>query len=59
MLRYVIRRLLQMVVTFVGATFVVYALMFANQGDPVRALAGETQDAAVPVFTFTRTGSGW
>src|ERR671919_1806912 len=38
-----------MVVTFVGATFVVYALMFANQDDPVRALAGET-----PVSEATR-----
>ena len=49
MVRYIIRRLLQMVVTFVGATLVVYALMFANQDDPVRALAGET-----PVNDATR-----
>jgi oligopeptide transport system permease protein len=41
MVRYLIRRLLQMAVTFVGATFVVYALMFANQNDPIQALAGE------------------
>src|ERR1700754_555114 len=41
MARYIIRRLLQMVVTFIGATFVVYAPMFANQGDPLQALAGD------------------
>jgi oligopeptide transport system permease protein len=41
MYRYLIRRLLQMGLTFVGATFIVYALMFANQTDPVQALAGE------------------
>ncbi|GAA1872334.1 ABC transporter permease [Asanoa iriomotensis] len=41
MARYIIRRLLQMVVTFIGTTFVVYALMFANQNDPLQALAGD------------------
>jgi oligopeptide transport system permease protein len=41
MFRYLVRRLLQMVLTFFGATFIVYALMFANQTDPLQALAGE------------------
>ena len=41
MFRYIVRRLLQMVLTFFGATFLVYALMFANQDDPLQALAGE------------------
>jgi oligopeptide transport system permease protein len=41
MFRYLVRRLLQMVLTFFGATFIVYALMFANQDDPLQALAGE------------------
>ncbi|MFC7534834.1 ABC transporter permease [Actinoplanes sp. GCM10030250] len=41
MFRYIVRRLLQMVLTFFGATFVVFALMFANQDDPLQALAGE------------------
>ena len=41
MFRYIVRRLLQMVLTFFGATFVVYALMFANVDDPYRVLAGE------------------
>jgi len=41
MFRYVVRRLLQMVLTFFGATFVVYALMFAATDDPLQALVGE------------------
>jgi oligopeptide transport system permease protein len=41
MFRYIVRRLLQMVLTFFGATFIVYALMFANQDNPLQALAGE------------------
>jgi peptide/nickel transport system permease protein/oligopeptide transport system permease protein len=39
--RYIIRRLLQMVLTFFGTTLIVYALMFAAQTDPVQALAGD------------------
>jgi oligopeptide transport system permease protein len=30
-----------MILTFFGATFIVYALMFANQDDPIQALVGE------------------
>ncbi|GAA3336974.1 ABC transporter permease [Amorphoplanes nipponensis] len=41
MFRYIVRRLLQMILTFFGATFIVYALVFANQDDPLQALAGE------------------
>lgn len=41
MYRYLVRRVLQMGLTFIGSTFIVYALMFANQSDPVQALAGE------------------
>lgn len=41
MLRYVIRRLLQLVIAFFGTTLLVYALMFAVQTDPVQALAGD------------------
>lgn len=41
MFRYFVRRVLQGVLTFFGATFIVYALMFANQSDPLQALAGE------------------
>ncbi len=41
MLRFVIRRLLQMVVAFLGTTLIVYAMMFGVQGDPIQALVGE------------------
>ncbi|MEQ4302866.1 ABC transporter permease [Plantactinospora sp. B6F1] len=41
MFRYFVRRVLQGVLTFFGATFIVYALMFANQDDPLQALVGE------------------
>ncbi len=36
--RYAIRRILQMIPVFFGTTFLIYALMFALPGDPVRNL---------------------
>lgn len=39
--RYVIRRLLQAIPVFFGATFLIFAMVFAIPGDPIRALAGE------------------
>ena len=39
--RYVVRRLLQMIPVFIGATFIVFMMMYALPGDPVRALWGE------------------
>ncbi|MCP3820754.1 ABC transporter permease [Streptomyces sp. A3M-1-3] len=39
--RYVARRLLQMIPVFLGSTLLVFSMMFALPGDPVRALAGE------------------
>jgi oligopeptide transport system permease protein len=41
MSRFLIRRLLQSVLTFVGATLIVYGLMFSIATDPLQALAGE------------------
>lgn len=41
MARFLLRRLLQSVLTFLGATFIVYALMFSIATDPLQALAGE------------------
>jgi oligopeptide transport system permease protein len=38
---FLLRRLLQAVMTFFGATFIVYALMFSIAEDPLQALAGE------------------
>jgi oligopeptide transport system permease protein len=39
--RYLIRRSLQIIPVFVGTTFIIFALVFAIPGDPIRALAGE------------------
>ncbi|MGW4458089.1 ABC transporter permease [Streptomyces albidoflavus] len=39
--RYVARRLLQMIPVFLGSTLLIFLMMFALPGDPVRALAGE------------------
>ena len=39
--RYVIRRLLQIIPVFFGATFLIYAMVFAIPGDPIRALSGD------------------
>ncbi|HEX6873996.1 MAG TPA: ABC transporter permease [Micromonosporaceae bacterium] len=41
MFRYVVRRLLQMVLVFFGTTLIVYWLMFAGASDPIQALVGE------------------
>jgi oligopeptide transport system permease protein len=41
MFRYIVRRMLQMVLVFFGTTLVVYWLMFAGSNDPIQALVGE------------------
>lgn len=41
MLRYSVRRILMMIPTLVGSTFLVYLLVFLIPGDPVLALGGE------------------
>src|SRR4051794_6002489 len=41
MFRYVVRRLLQMVLVFFGTTLIVYWLMSAARSDPIQALVGE------------------
>ncbi|MBF6333933.1 ABC transporter permease [Nocardia transvalensis] len=38
---YVVRRLLQMIPVFLGATLLIYAMVFLLPGDPIRALAGD------------------
>lgn len=40
MTRYLIRRLLQMIVVFIGVTFVIYGAVFLIPGNPVAALGG-------------------
>jgi len=39
--RYIIRRLLQFIPVFFGATFLIFAMVFAVPGDPIQALAGD------------------
>ncbi|EPD71110.1 ABC transporter permease [Corynebacterium pyruviciproducens] len=41
MLRYIGRRLLQMIPVFIGATLLLYSLVFLMPGDPVAALGGD------------------
>lgn len=41
MTRYIIRRLLQFIPVVIISTLIVYALVFAIPGDPIRALAGD------------------
>lgn len=38
---YVARRLLQTIPVFLGATFLIYAMVFMLPGDPIQAMAGE------------------
>lgn len=40
MWRYVLRRLIQLIPVFLGTTLLIYTLVFALPGDPVKALAG-------------------
>ncbi len=46
MLRYTVRRILMMIPTLIGSTFLVYFLVFLIPGDPVLALAGEKRLSA-------------
>ncbi|MFT5222749.1 MAG: oligopeptide transport system permease protein [Glaciecola sp.] len=39
--KYILRRVLQFVPVFLGATLIIFAMIFALPGDPIRALAGE------------------
>ncbi|MFB7251875.1 ABC transporter permease [Microbacterium sp. NPDC056234] len=41
MLTYILRRLLQVIPVFFGATLLIYALVFAMPGDPILALFGD------------------
>lgn len=54
MFRYLVRRLLLMVLTFFGATFVVYALVFLNADDPIQALVGERPITASQRLVLTQ-----
>jgi len=39
--RYLVRRVLQFIPVFIGATFLIFALVFMIPGDPIRALSGD------------------
>ncbi|GAA4204487.1 ABC transporter permease [Streptosporangium oxazolinicum] len=39
--RYILRRLIQSIPVLIGATLLIYAIVFALPGDPIAALAGE------------------
>ncbi len=41
MSRYLMRRVLQFIPVFIGATFLIFALVFMIPGDPIRALSGD------------------
>jgi peptide/nickel transport system permease protein len=56
MRRYVLRRLLESLVTFVLVTIVVFAGIRALPGDPARALAGEESDPATVAEIRTSFG---
>jgi peptide/nickel transport system permease protein/oligopeptide transport system permease protein len=64
MFRFLVRRVLQMIVAFFGTTLIVYALTFAAQNDPVQALAGEKPVSAAErayltqKFHLDKTGIG-
>jgi oligopeptide transport system permease protein len=47
---YIVRRLLLMIPVFIGATLLVFAMVFAIPGDPIQALAG---DRRLPEATLT------
>ena len=41
MLRFTIRRLIELVIVFFGVTFAIYAAVFALPGDPIASLGGD------------------
>lgn len=51
---YVGRRLLQMIPVFLGATLLIYALVFLLPGDPVRALFGDKQPSPAVIEQVRR-----
>jgi oligopeptide transport system permease protein len=50
--RYSARRLLQTIPVFFGATFLVFAMVFAIPGDPIRAMAGDRPLSEATVETL-------
>lgn len=46
MFRYIVRRFLQAIPVFIGATFIIYALVFLQPGDPIAAMFGDKRPSA-------------
>jgi oligopeptide transport system permease protein len=62
--RYLVRRVLQMILAFFGTTLIVFAMMFAAQTDPIQALVGEKpvnaaqREYLTKEFHLDKTGLG-
>ena len=54
MIKYIIRRLLQMIPVFLGATFILYVLVFALPGDPWAGRCGDRECPPAYVEAFKR-----
>ena len=52
MYKYILRRLLQMIPVLLGATFIIFAMVFALPGDPTAGLCGERQCPPAFVANF-------
>ncbi len=54
MIKYILRRLLQMIPVFLGATFILYVLVFALPGDPWAGRCGDRECPPAYVEAFKR-----
>ena len=52
MLRFILRRLLQVIPVFLGTTLLVYYMVFALPGDPIAALFGDRQPPQAVIDTL-------
>lgn len=52
MVRFILRRLLQVIPVFIGTTLLVYFMVFALPGDPIAALFGERQPPQAVIDTL-------
>jgi len=52
MLTYIVRRLLQVIPVFIGATLLIYFLVFAMPGDPIAGLFGDKQPSPQLIETL-------
>jgi oligopeptide transport system permease protein len=50
--RYVVRRVLQLILVFVGVTLLIYGMVYALPGDPIRGMAGDRPLAPSVVHTL-------